>query len=90
MTESDERYRNPTRVSRGMVVAGIVASVHSAPALAYMDPGTGSIILQGMLAGIAAALAAGSLFWSRIKARLSALFLRKTPPGSEPGRDHDD
>lgn len=39
----------------------------STPAYAYLDPSTGSAILQGLLAGIAGALAALKLYWQRVK-----------------------
>lgn len=39
----------------------------SMPAYAYLDPGTGSILLQGLIAAIAASTATVSLYWSRIK-----------------------
>lgn len=41
------------------------------PAHAYIDPGAGSMILQGLLATIAAAFLAIRLYWARIKAFLS-------------------
>lgn len=44
---------------------------YSASAFAYLDPGTGSIILQGLIAGLAAIAVSGKLFWSRIKGFLS-------------------
>ncbi|MBL1147353.1 MAG: hypothetical protein HND56_09445 [Pseudomonadota bacterium] len=36
------------------------------PAHAYLDPGTGSLILQALIAGVAAALAAVKIFWLKI------------------------
>jgi len=39
----------------------------SQPAYAYLDPGTGSFILQMILAGALAAGASVKLFWHRIK-----------------------
>jgi len=36
------------------------------PAFAYLDPGTGSAILQGVIAAIAAVGIAGKLYWHRI------------------------
>ena len=48
----------------------------SRPALAYLDPGTGSMILQVLLGGFAGALVIGRLYWERIK----ALFGIKPPP----------
>jgi hypothetical protein len=47
---------------------GLLGSVLllSSDAYAYLDPGTGSLILQGLLAAIAAAAAAAALYWNRI------------------------
>ncbi len=36
-------------------------------AYAYLDPGTGSIILQGLLAGIAGGLVVIKLYWGKLK-----------------------
>ena len=41
---------------------------------AYLDPGTGSIILQAILAFIAASLATLSFYWNKVKTFLSRLF----------------
>ena len=41
------------------------------PAFAYVDPGTGSMLLQVILGGIAAAGVALKLFWHKIRAALS-------------------
>ena len=38
------------------------------PAFAYLDPGTGSMMLQLLLGGVAGALVVGNLYWQRIKA----------------------
>ena len=54
----------------------------SRPAYAYLDPGTGAIILQVLLGGFAGALVVGRLYWQRIK----ALFGIKPPP--EEKSDH--
>jgi hypothetical protein len=55
--------------------------------LAYIDPGTGSIILQAIVASVVGAAIAVKLFWHRI---LKFLGLRKGDPGAtetKPG-DH--
>lgn len=39
-----------------------------APAYAYLDPTTGSILLQGLLAGLAGAVVVLRLYWARLKA----------------------
>lgn len=60
---------------------GLVAgALHTA--LAYLDPGTGSLILQGILAGIAMAAVAIKMFWRRI-----LVFLRIRPPAQTAGEE---
>jgi hypothetical protein len=49
------------------LVFGLVAG-HAAPAHAYLDPGTGSMILQLILGGVAGAMVIGKLYWQRVKA----------------------
>lgn len=44
-------------------LAGFSAAAH-----AYLDPGTGSILVQSFLAGVAGAVAIVSLYWQRLKA----------------------
>ena len=44
-----------------------VMAIWSPPAHAYLDPGTGSIVLQVILGGIAGVLVAGKLYWSKLK-----------------------
>ena len=51
------------------------------PSHAYLDPGTGSIILQSLLAGIAVAIGVLRLYWQRFKS-----FLANLTGGS---RDHN-
>lgn len=38
---------------------------------AYLDPGSGSMLLQILLGGIAGVAVAGKMYWQRIKARFS-------------------
>lgn len=57
-------------------------------AYAYMDPGTGSMLLQGLIGTIAAGLTYLSLYYSKIKEKLSKLIgkpknLDKTLPKEE-------
>lgn len=46
-------------------------------ALAYLDPGTGSIILQAIIGFIAASVTAISIYWSKFKSFISRLFGKK-------------
>ena len=45
----------------------IVFASFPSPAHAYLDPGTGSMILQILLGGVAGVLVVGRLYWHRIK-----------------------
>lgn len=58
-----------------------------APAYAYLDPGTGSMLVQMLLGGVAGALVVGKLYWARIK----AFFGRGPAPGpnQDPAADLD-
>jgi len=42
----------------------------TAPAHAYLDPGTGSILLQGLIGAVAGALVVIKLYWARVVAVL--------------------
>lgn len=56
-------------VSRSLKVLGIgmLALAYAGPSHAYIDPGTGSIILQSVLAGVAVAAGLIRTFWYRLK-----------------------
>ncbi len=70
---------------RGLVFLASFAFVAApAEALAYIDPGAGSMVLQLLLGGFAGALLVGKLYWHNFK----ALFTRKTEP-SEPTEPPD-
>ena len=45
---------------------------------AYLDPGTGSIILQAILGFIAAAAAAISVYWYKFKSFINGIFKKDT------------
>ena len=49
------------------LVAGVLLALLAEPALAYLDPGTGSMLLQVILGGIAAVGVALKLFWHKIR-----------------------
>lgn len=52
----------------------------STPAFAYLDPGTGSMILQVIIGAIAAALVSIKLAWRRINDVIASVFRRKPKP----------
>ena len=41
---------------------------YTSPAYAYLEPGTGSILLQGLIGGMATAIAFLSIYWQKVKA----------------------
>jgi len=43
----------------------------AAPAFAYIDPGTGSFLVQGIIAAVIGIGVTGKLYWSRIKSFLT-------------------
>ncbi len=51
------------------------------PAYAYLDPGTGSIILQLLLGGVAGLAVVGKLYWQRVR-EFFGLSEKKTPEKS--------
>jgi hypothetical protein len=53
-------------IRRFLIVALLVLTVE--PAFAYLDPGTGSMLLQVILGGVAAVAVAIKLFWYKIRA----------------------
>jgi hypothetical protein len=57
-----------SRSRAGIAVAITACTLCAAPAYAYLDPGTGSIILQSVLASIAVAIGVLRLYWYRLKA----------------------
>ena len=54
-------------------------------AYAYLDPGTGSMILQGLIGGIAGGMFAIRLYWGKLKNRFGRV--PASPPDAENARD---
>jgi len=50
----------------------LLAATHEAHA--YLDPGTGSMLLQGLVAAVAAVSVTIGLYWTRFKLFLSRIF----------------
>jgi len=67
------------------IMALFFLSAH--PAEAYLDPGTGSMLVQGLLAAIAAAGVSLGVFWKRIKAFFRGTSSVKPEPNDEPDDD---
>jgi hypothetical protein len=69
-------------------IAGIAAITFLAPlraAHAYIDPGTGGMLLQLLLGGVAGALVIIKLYWYRLREIINQMLGRSTP--DEPDAD---
>ncbi len=58
-------------------------------AYAYLDPGTGSILLQGLIAGIAAGLVVIKLYWYKVKAFLFRRGQKANSPADNAPKEDD-
>jgi len=67
------------------MVALLLAFVIPQNAFAYVDPGTGSYIIQMIIAALVGGLFALKLFWVRIKTFFATLFKRKKLEDNEEG-----
>ena len=67
LIESDRKSSRRPRLAPLALVAVLVLTLLPAPALAYIDPGTGSFLIQGIIAAVIGAGLAVKMFWHRIK-----------------------
>ena len=51
-----------------VLVVGVALLLCSRPAFGYIDPGTGSVLIQGLVAAFAAVGVAMKLYWHRLAA----------------------
>ena len=61
------------------VLAALLWAASTGTAHAYIDPGTGGMLLQLLAGGVAGALVILKLYWHRFKAGFSRLFRRQRP-----------
>ena len=54
-------------MSKFFIVSFTLIFFYEVNAYAYLDPGTGSIILQSILGMIAAGVSYGTIYWQKIK-----------------------
>lgn len=64
------------KVTQIRLISSCAVLLGTEPAWAYLDPGTGSLILQSLIAGIAGALVVGRLYWAQLKTFLAKAFSR--------------
>ena len=55
------------------LIVGLIS--YTSPAYAYLDPGTGNMLLQGLIAGLAAIISFLSIYWQKVK----AFFVKQEP-----------
>ncbi|HLS58518.1 MAG TPA: hypothetical protein VK022_02720 [Paracoccaceae bacterium] len=60
-----------------LIFAALAYATGAAPAHAYLDPGTGSMILQVLIGGIAGLALAGRFYWNRLMVLIG---VRSEPP----------
>jgi len=78
---------------RGDMLLAIFAAVLafilvSGQAYAYLDPGTGSYILQLLIAGVLGGLFAIKIYWAKLKAFFQSRFSKaKSDPGGDAPQD---
>lgn len=71
---------------QNILVVTIAFAALSAPAYAYIDPGSGSMIVQGVLAAIAALAMTAKLWWHRL---LVLLHVRKRTSKVSPSKSRE-
>jgi hypothetical protein len=70
-----------TRLTAAVLAMALALILTPAPASAYIDPGTGSFVIQGAIAVILGTGVAVKLYWKKIVGALT---------GKPPAGDHDD
>lgn len=63
----------------------MVASTLSPPAHAYLDPGTGSVLLQLLFGGVTGVVIVVRLYWQRIRGFLPSFLGKKEFDDRRPG-----
>lgn len=59
-----------------LIVVFVYFFINNKSAYAYLDPGTGSIIIQAIIGFIAAGLAVTKIYWSKFKLFLKKIFFK--------------
>ncbi len=65
--ESDWKSSPRRRLAPRALIAAVALILLPTPALAYIDPGTGSFVIQGIIAAVVGASLVIKMFWHRIK-----------------------
>lgn len=78
------RSKDRDPLQRNIIAVFVFLLFFATNAFAYLDPGTGSILLQGLIAAVAAVVGYIGLFWHKVKA-----FVQKLR-GNSPASGGDD
>jgi hypothetical protein len=70
------------RLARIALLTSVATLFCTGPAWAYLDPGTGSMLLQLLLGGIAGAIVVGKLYWHRFRGFVASRFSGKSREGA--------
>lgn len=71
------------RMSRIILTSFFILIVYTGNAEAYIDPGTGSMILQATIAAIVGSAVTIKLFWQRIKIFFLRVFRKDKPNNAD-------
>jgi hypothetical protein len=80
-----EGYDMSRRVRTIFVFSLMATLFGTGPAWAYLDPGTGSMMLQLLLGGVAGVMVVGRLYWQRFREFVTSRFSGK-PDERAPAR----
>ena len=58
------------------------------PSYAYLDPGTGSMMLQALIGAAVGAMVAGRLYWDKLRTFFAGLTRKNPPEDSVVGENH--
>jgi len=83
MALKEESMKSLKRLKGTAILLCLFCLLFSERAYAYLDPGTGSYILQLILGVLLAAFFAIKIFWKNIKASVSNLFSKRQKNGED-------
>jgi len=71
------------RIHMALLTVPALLLLSTQNAYAYLDPGTGSMILQGLTGGIAGGMFAIRIYWGKIKSRFGRAPVSASPRDAE-------
>jgi hypothetical protein len=73
------------RLTKLALLGSVATLFFTGPAWAYLDPGTGSMMLQLLLGGIAGAMVVGRMYWQRFREFVTTRFSAQRGRTAETG-----